>query len=103
MSKRTFQPNNRRRGQDPRLRARMATKNDAWVEASAAPKGRKRLTLHITKVFALFGMRTHLRDSREFQHVYRNGKRYDGVFITVLLLKTRGCKHRLGVTASKRF
>ena len=47
-------------------------------------------------------MRKHLRDSREFQHVYRNGKRYDGVFITVFVLQNDALNHRLGVTASKK-
>lgn len=47
-------------------------------------------------------MRKHLRDSGEFQHVYRNGKRYDGVFITVFVLENDASNHRLGVTASKK-
>ena len=47
-------------------------------------------------------MRKHLRDSGEFQHVYRNGKRYDGVFITVFVLENDALNHRLGVTASKK-
>jgi ribonuclease P protein component len=47
-------------------------------------------------------MRKYLRDSGEFQHVYRNGKRYDGVFITVFVLQNEALNHRLGVTASKR-
>ena len=47
-------------------------------------------------------MRNYLRDSGEFQHVYRNGKRYDGVFITVFVLENEGLNHRLGVTASKK-
>lgn len=47
-------------------------------------------------------MRKYLRDSEEFQHVYRNGKRYDGVFITVFVLQNDALNHRLGVTASKR-
>lgn len=47
-------------------------------------------------------MRKYLRDSREFQHVYRNGKRYDGVFITVFVLENEALNHRLGVTASKK-
>jgi ribonuclease P protein component len=38
----------------------------------------------------------------EFQHVYRNGKRYDGVFITVFVLENDALNHRLGVTASKK-
>ena len=47
-------------------------------------------------------MRKYLRDSEEFQHVYRNGKRYDGVFITVFVIENDAMSHRLGVTASKK-
>ena len=47
-------------------------------------------------------MRKYLRDSSEFQRVYRNGKRYDGVFITVFVIENDVTNHRLGVTASKR-
>ena len=47
-------------------------------------------------------MRKYLRDSTEFQRVYRNGKRYDGVFITVFVMENDVLNHRLGVTASKR-
>ena len=47
-------------------------------------------------------MRNYLRDSREFQNVYRNGKRYDGVFITVFVIENQGSQHRLGVTASRK-
>ena len=43
-----------------------------------------------------------MRDSAEFQRVYRNGKRYDGVFITVFVLENEALNHRLGVTASKK-
>ena len=47
-------------------------------------------------------MRRNLRDSGEFQHVYRNGKRYDGVFLTVFVIENDAMNHRLGVTASKK-
>jgi ribonuclease P protein component len=47
-------------------------------------------------------MRNYLRDSTEFQNVYRKGKRYDGRFITVFVISNGGLHHRLGVTASKR-
>ena len=47
-------------------------------------------------------MRNYLRDPREFQHVYRNGKRYDGVFITVFVIDNQCRQHRLGVTASRK-
>ena len=47
-------------------------------------------------------MRKYLRDSAEFQHVYRNGKRYEGVFITAFVIENQEANHRLGVTASKK-
>ncbi len=47
-------------------------------------------------------MRKNLRDSGEFQHVYRNGKRYEGVFITAFVIENQELSHRLGVTASKK-
>jgi len=43
-----------------------------------------------------------LRDTGEFQHVYRNGKRYEGVFITAFVIENEEPHHRLGVTASKK-
>src|SRR4029078_1815129 len=47
-------------------------------------------------------MRKYLRDSEEFQHVYRNGKRYEGVLITAFVIENEELHHRLGVTASKK-
>jgi ribonuclease P protein component len=47
-------------------------------------------------------MRKSLRDSGEFQHVYRNGKRYEGVFITAFVSENQELNHRLGVTASRK-
>ena len=47
-------------------------------------------------------MRKYLRDPAEFQHVYRNGRRFDGVFITVFVIDNETSQHRLGVTASKK-
>ena len=47
-------------------------------------------------------MRKYLRDSGEFQHVYRNGKRYEGVFITAFVIENQELNHRLGVTASRK-
>ena len=34
--------------------------------------------------------------------MYRNGKRYEGVFITVFVIDNKLQQHRLGVTASKK-
>jgi len=47
-------------------------------------------------------MRKYLRDTEEFQNVYRNGKRYEGVFITAFVIENQELNHRLGVTASKK-
>ena len=47
-------------------------------------------------------MRKYLRDTSEFQHVYRNGKRYEGVFITAFVIENQELNHRLGVTASRK-
>ena len=47
-------------------------------------------------------MRKYLRDTAEFQHVYRNGKRFEGVFITAFVIENQELNHRLGVTASKK-
>ena len=38
----------------------------------------------------------------EFQYVYRNGKRYEGVFTTAFVVENQELNHRLGVTASKK-
>jgi ribonuclease P protein component len=47
-------------------------------------------------------MRKYLRDTAEFQHVYRNGKRYEGVFITAFVIENKELNHRLGITASRK-
>ena len=47
-------------------------------------------------------MRNYLRDPTQFQYVYRQGKRYDGKFLTVFVINNEGLHHRLGVTASKK-
>ena len=44
----------------------------------------------------------YLRDSSEFQYVYRKGKRFDGKFLTAFVICNEGSSHRLGVTASKK-
>ena len=43
-----------------------------------------------------------MRDTAEFQHVYRNGKRYEGVFITAFVIENQEPNHRLGITASRK-
>ena len=47
-------------------------------------------------------MRKYLRDTAQFQHVYRNGKRYEGVFITAFVIENQEASHRLGITASRK-
>ena len=47
-------------------------------------------------------METHLRASRDFQNVYRTGKRYEGMFLTAFVAPNSLAHHRLGVTASRK-
>lgn len=47
-------------------------------------------------------MKTNLRDSRDFQKVYKSGKRYDSSLFTAFALPNEFAHHRLGVTASKK-
>ena len=47
-------------------------------------------------------MKAHLRDSSDFQKVYKTGRRYEGSFLTAFV-KPNDCGfHRLGITASKK-
>jgi len=47
-------------------------------------------------------MTTHLRGRDDFQKVYRTGRRYEGLFISVFVLKNDETEHRFGVTASRK-
>ena len=47
-------------------------------------------------------METHLRASKDFQKVYRTGKRYEGTFLTAFVAPNSLAHHRLGVTASRK-
>ncbi len=47
-------------------------------------------------------MKLHLRSSSEFQKVYRHGKRFEGILMTVFVLPNRLSNHRLGITASRK-
>ena len=47
-------------------------------------------------------MTAYLRGSRDFQNVYRRGKRYDGVLITAFVLPNRLSHNRFGITASRK-
>jgi ribonuclease P protein component len=44
----------------------------------------------------------HLRGQNDFQKVYRNGKRYEGSFMTAFVLPNKLLHHRLGITASRK-
>lgn len=47
-------------------------------------------------------MKAYLRGSNDFQRVYRQGKRYDGVLMTTFVLPNHLSHNRLGVTASRK-
>jgi ribonuclease P protein component len=47
-------------------------------------------------------MKPYLRGSNDFQKVYRQGKRYDGVLMTAFVLPNNLSHDRLGVTASRK-
>ena len=47
-------------------------------------------------------MTSHLRGRNDFQRVYRNGRRYEGSFISVFVLLNQQPGHRFGVTASRK-
>lgn len=44
----------------------------------------------------------HLRKPAEFQLVYKNGKRFDGRFMSAFVLPNNLPVHRLGITASRK-
>ena len=47
-------------------------------------------------------MKHSLRGTRDFQRVYKQGKRYEGSLMTAFALPNAFTHHRLGVTASKK-
>lgn len=44
----------------------------------------------------------HVRKPAEFRHVYANGKRFDGRFMSAFVLPNNLDRHRLGITASRK-
>ena len=47
-------------------------------------------------------MKAYLRSSHDFQRVYRQGKRYEGVLMTAFVLPNNLAHNRFGVTASRK-
>jgi len=47
-------------------------------------------------------MTAYLRGSNDFQKVYRQGKRFDGVLMTAFVLPNNLSHNRFGVTASRK-
>src|ERR1700704_4058267 len=47
-------------------------------------------------------MKVYLRSSNEFQKVYRQGKRFEGVLMTAFVLPNNLSHNRFGVTASRK-
>ena len=47
-------------------------------------------------------MTAYLRGSKDFQKVYRTGKRYEGVLMTAFVLPNNLSHNRFGITASRK-
>lgn len=47
-------------------------------------------------------MTMYLRGSQDFQKVYRQGRRYEGVLITAFVLPNQLSQNRFGITASRK-
>jgi ribonuclease P protein component len=47
-------------------------------------------------------MKAYLRGSKDFQKVYRQGKRYDSSLMTAFVLPNQLSQDRLGITASRK-
>jgi ribonuclease P protein component len=47
-------------------------------------------------------MTAYLRSSRDFQTVYRKGRRYEGALITAFVLPNNLSHNRFGITASRK-
>jgi len=47
-------------------------------------------------------MKAYLRGSKDFQKVYRQGKRYEGVLMTAFVLPNNLAHNRFGITASRK-
>ncbi len=47
-------------------------------------------------------MTEYLRGSRDFQKVYRTGRRYDGTLMTAFVLPNKLSQNRFGITASRK-
>ena len=47
-------------------------------------------------------MKVYLRSSNDFQKVYRQGKRYEGLLMTAFVLPNNLADNRFGVTASRK-
>lgn len=79
---------------------------DGYQEWQIGPQAKARQRSQATNTLPLLRsslvMKTNLRDSRDFQKVYRTGKRYDSSLMTAFALPNRCSYHRLGVTASRK-
>lgn len=47
-------------------------------------------------------MTAYLSGSRDFQRVYRKGKRYEGILMTAFVLPNQLSHNRFGITASRK-
>ena len=71
---------------------------------SASPRERSQTlnTASLLKTDFRLPKDARLRKPQEFRHVYGNGKRYDGRFISAFVLPNELSSHRIGITASRK-
>jgi ribonuclease P protein component len=101
MPKRTFQPNNRRRGQKTRLSREDGDEKRPRSAKTPPRQGTQEINGTALLSFSLPKEARLLRRS-EFLRVYEHGRRFEGRFMTVFILPGNRPLHRVGITATKK-
>lgn len=82
------------------------SRQDGNKERSPGPQTSPREGAQTLDTGALLSLQTPsgtgLRSSREYRHVYSNGKRFDGRLMSVFICDNGHDMHRMGITASRK-
>lgn len=89
-------------GDQKRTRRDCAPPSEGTQTPDSAPLLETTETPEIKKLDFSLPKREHLRKPWEFQLVYKNGKRFDGRFMSAFILPNNLPVHRLGITASRK-